>query len=438
MYIRRLNQPYIYRSFKGDFITVILGPRRVGKTTLIEQYAKENNDKKWVFLNMDYFEEKLRVEKGELKALIQEKALKQIGEGETLWVVIDEAQKCPLLFNQIKALYDQYKSKKAIKFILTGSGFLSLHQLSAESLAGRTELFYLREFGLQEAVALKHQITRHDHELFEIACKAQDMKQLESYIESRAPLKSLFQESLLDQLVWGGMPEILQMQGSNAKLTYLSNYLQTYFEKDIRAISTIDNLNLYQKLLEITAEQTGSVRQDKTILEALGCARDTLKKYRGFLLATFLYKEVYPFINSTLKRLVKSPKGYLLNNGLISYLTGIDDANILQKTGLIGHRFENWFLKELLLWLDDTPRRSEIYYWRTSGGVEVDFIAIQKPLIFPFEITYSTQIHSKKIKNLKYFLKNEPKVSMGFYVYMGEFYYDKQAKICFLPAWAVG
>src|SRR5262249_46749797 len=149
----------------------------------------------------------------------------------------------------------------------------------------------------------------------------------------------------------------------------------------------------------ISAEQTGSIRQDKEIVEALGCSRDTLKKYRGFLLATLMYKEVYPFIGRSLKRLVKSPKGYLLNNGLISYLTGIDELSILQKTGLIGHRFENWLLKELQIWLDRDPKRSEIYYWRTSGGIEVDFIVVKKPHIFPFEVTYSKQVQYKKVKN---------------------------------------
>ena len=89
------------------------------------------------------------------------------------------------------------------------------------------------------------------------------------------------------------------------------------------------------------------------------------------------------------------------------------------------------------IWLDCEVKRSEIYYWRTSSGIEVDFVVEKKPHVLPFEITYSKQIQNKKVKNLVYFLKQEPKATLGFYVYMGDFHYDEQSKICFLPAWGI-
>lgn len=437
-YVIRSNQSLIYQSFDSPFVSALLGPRRVGKTTLVNYYAKQHSQYTWVFLNMDDREERARIEKNQLKELIQEKAQQQIGKGQKIWVAIDEAQKCTALFDQIKLLYDQFKDKNAIKFILTGSGFLTLHQLSAESLAGRLELNYLREFNLQENIHLKNpKIPFSENGFFDIACDNGNINALEEYVASRAPLRPLIEETLREQLVWGGFPEVLSTEETTFRHRYLSNYLQTYLEKDIRAISSISDLNLYQKLLEITAEQTGSARQDKEIIESLGCSRDTLKKYRGFLSATLVYKEIYPFIRSSLKRIVKSPKGYLFNNGLISYLTGIYDETILQKTGLIGHRFENWFLKELQVWLDKETKRNEIYYWRTSGGVEVDFIAEKKPAVFPFEVTYSDNIRHKKVKNLIAFLQEENKAAMGFYIYNGDFRYDSKSRICFIPAWAI-
>lgn len=437
MYIERVNQVVIYQSFQSSFITALLGPRRVGKSTLVTHYAEQHTRYVWVFLNMDDRAEKQRIEKNELKILIQEKATFLIGSNSKIWVAIDEAQKCPALFDQVKLLYDAFKDKDAIKFILTGSGFLTLHQLSAESLAGRLELYYLREFNLQETIKLKHTGKLPKISILDRLQEIPDMAELEKCVESRAPLRIIAEESLMEQLIWGGLPEALFAKQTDLRRHYLANYLQTYLEKDIRAIDTISDLNLYEKLLNIIAEQTGSIRQEKEIIEALGLSRDTLKKYRGFVLATLVYKEVFPFINCSLKRIIKSPKGYLLNNGLISYLTGIDDSQILQKTGLIGHRFENWFLKELQVWLDRDSKRSEIYYWRTSGGIEIDFVVEKKPFVFPFEITYSNRIQDKKVKNLQYFLKEEPKCHMGFYIYMGKFHYDKQSNICFIPAWAI-
>jgi len=438
MYANRVNQTDIYQSFNKPLVTALLGARRVGKSTLVGEYAKQHAHYRWVFLNMDTREERLRVENSGLKDLIQEAVEQQIGVEGKIWVTIDEAQKCPALFDQVKLLYDRYKDQDAIKFILTGSGFLSLHQLSAESLAGRIELLYLREFSLQETLTLQHAKPLPEKSLLELISESHDVKSVEQYIESRKPLRRLAEECLSQQLIWGGLPEILIEPEINSRKSYLSNYLQTYLEKDIRAISTITDLNLYQNLMGIIAEQTGSVRQDTELTEALGCSRDTLKKYRGFLLATLVYKEVYPFIGRSLKRLVKSPKGYLLDNGLISYLTGIDDFSILQKTGFIGYRFENWFLKELQIWLDRSIKRSEIYYWRTSGGVEVDFIVEKKPQVFPFEVTYSTRIQHKKLKNLQSFKREEPRADVGIFVYMGDFDFDSKNNIYFIPAWAIG
>lgn len=438
MYITRQNQDSITASFQTAFISALLGSRRVGKSTLVKQFSENYRNEPWVFLNMEILEERTRVENGELNNLIEEYVQRPLSPGHKIWVAIDEAQKCPALFEQVKTLYDKYKDQNAIKFILTGSGFLSLHQLSAESLAGRIELFYLREFNLQETLALQYHKPTPLNSLFDIACDQQNWKTLEDHINLVSPLKNLLEKCLTEQLCWGGLPEALQKNVVGDRRIYLRNYLQTYLEKDIRAITSITDLKLYHKLLDIIAEQTGSVRQDKNIIDALDCSRDTLKKYRGFLLATLVYHEIYPYIGRSLKRLIKSPKGYLLNNGLISYLTGIDDIKILQRTGLIGHRFENWFLKELQIWLDRETKRSEIYYWRTASGIEVDFVVEKKPLVFPFEVTYSTQIQTRKVKNLTTFMQHERNATIGYYVYLGRYHFDPIQRICYLPAWAIG
>lgn len=444
MYVDRANQASIYDSFNSPFVSVLLGPRRVGKSTLVSQYAKQHNNYKWAFLNMDNYVQRERIEKNELRNLIQEEAAQQIGVGSKLWVSIDEAQKCPALFDQVKLLYDNYKDEAVIKFILTGSGLLSLHKLGSETLAGRATLQFLHEFNLQETLNLIHSEKILKKSFFDII--ENDIVQeddsvnssiIESYVESVSPLRPTAEKCLSELMIWGGFPEVLLQRDEKSKENYLRNYLQTYMEKDVRAIQTVHDVNLYQKLLDIIAEQTGSIKEDKKIIEALGCSRDTLKKYRGFLLATLMYKEIYPFIHQPLKRIVKSPKGYLLNNGLISHLVGISDEKILQKTGLMGHRFENWFLNELQTWLNRDYKRSEIYYWRTFSGQEVDFVVQKKPYVFPFEVTYSKNILDKKIKNLRTFMQDEKKAKIGFYIYLGNFRYDAQAKIFFIPAWGI-
>jgi predicted AAA+ superfamily ATPase len=433
MNTERVNQLYIETSFLKQCVTAILGPRRVGKTYFVKDYATRHPEARWVFLNMDKMDERQRVEVGELSLLITQAARAQIGEGDKLWVVIDEAQKCAHLFDQVKILYDQFKDKDSIKFILTGSAVLTLHQLSAESLAGRIELHYLHTFTLREATAYHYPDIPRSKFLDKLA----DHEQLKKVVSELMPFKPLLETQLMHQLSWGGFPELFPLLTVDEKVIYLKNYLQTYLEKDIRSVETITDLNLYRNLIGILAEQTGSLRYDERIVEALKCQRDTVKKYRGYLEATLLFQEVYPYIGSSLKRLVKSPKGYLLDNGLVSLLTGILDLSVLEKSGLIGHRLENWFLNELNVLSARTSFPTQLYYWRTSSGIEVDFIWVKKPNIYPFEVTYSNKIRDDKVRNLTKFIELTPTADWGYYIYMGPFEIDEKKKIIFIPSWVI-
>ena len=350
--------------------------------------------------------------------------------------MIDEAQKCPALFDQVKLLYDTFKGQDKIKFILTGSAHLNLHQLTAESLAGRVELLHLREFNLREMTKAKQPNVKIPTETaFEILFNSQDYSKLQLLHDELRPFNKILLNALEFHLVWGGLPEVLQEQDERYRLKYLGDYLQTYLEKDIRAIDSISDLTLYRHLLKICAEQTGSLRDDKKIIEALHTSRNTISKYRDYLQATLQFIEIYPYIDNTIKRIVKSPKGYVTNNGLISYLTGIHQHSILQTTGLIGHRLENWFLNELFTWQDTSPENHATYFWRTSAGAEVDFVVELGSRIIPFEITYTSQVQNHKVKHLRSFMQDEPTAKIGIYVYTGNFKIDKQNNIIFLPVW---
>ena len=437
-YINRANQPLIADSLQSPFVTAVLGPRRVGKSTLLNHLTEQLPPSHKVFLNMDSRDERDAVLQLGLQALIEERLLKKLVSDDLVWVVIDEAQKCPELFEQVKIIYDEFKGQGAIKFLLTGSGSLNLHKLSAESLAGRIQIFHLREFNLREICALQVQKTLPKISILDDLLFKNHCEDLALTIDKLRPFCSILGDALKVQLIFGGLPEVIELQTKEERVQYLSNYLQTYLEKDILIVQTVSDLQVYQNLMTVIAEQTGSVRSDQKIIDSLTIARETVSKYRRLLSATLMYEEVYPFISNALKRLIKSPKGYLTNNGLISYLTNLYDIEVLETTGIIGHRFENWFLKELQVVLDREPSRSEINYWRTSSGAEVDFIVNMQTYIVPFEIAYKDNIDRKKIKNLKVFLKEEVKAKFGVLVYNGEFQYDQENKIIYLPAWAVG
>lgn len=435
-YKHRLIEAGLFEAFKNPFVTCILGPRRVGKSTLIDYFISQSADIEVVRLNMDKMSERDTIKAGKLEAIILTSIKRHLEANRRIWVTIDEAQKCPELFEQVKLLYDRYKDQDAIKFILTGSALLQLHRLSAESLAGRIQLYYLSAFGLAETAACCYD-AQIPGSVFDLIETPDNLQNWELHLRHLLPFTQVLKEALSDLQIWGGLPEVLELTTPSDRLNYISNYLQTYLEKDVRAIESITDLQLYRHLMNIAAEQTGSLKDDQRILQALGCHRDTLNKYRGFLQATLLYKEVHPYINASLKRLVKTPKACLINNGLISYLQGLHDDELLRKTGHMGHRLENWFLNELIIWLSKTPDNHEIYYWRTSGGAEVDFIVKKGSAIYPFEITLATYIEPKKVQNLLRFREYEPKARFCFYVYMGEFKFDELNNIVFIPAWVI-
>src|SRR5579872_130682 len=437
-YTTRAHEERIYKAFSTPMITAILGPRRVGKSTLIDHFIDQIPDITAVRFNMDNMLEREQIKAGQFETMIVTSIQRHLAAHQRVWVTVDEAQKCPEIFEQIKILYDRYKDQDAIKFIITGSALLELHRLSAESLAGRVNIYYLSAFGLSESVRLLHDV-EINQTVFDLidSFDSTDQKNWQAYIDFLMPYSILLKKNLNELLIWGGLPEVLLQSDENNKLDYLANYLQTYLEKDVRAIESITDLALYRNLMNIIAEQTGSVRDDTKILNALHCHRDTLNKYRGYLQATLMFQDIHPYITSTLKRLVKSPKGYLIDNGLVSFLQGIHDTGILTKTGQMGHRLENWFLNELQIWLNKNPGRHDICYWRTSAGAEVDFVVHKPPYVFPFEVTLSQLIESNKIKNLIRFREYEPRATVGFYIYMGDFKWDATNKIIFIPAWAI-
>lgn len=442
-YVVRANEKFLFESFERRFVSALLGPRRVGKTTLLNYYMQLHPDRRWVTLNMDVLSQRKRVANEELEIMIEQEALQMIGGPQKIWVFIDEAQKCPELFDQVKLIYDAHKEQDHVKFILTGSAHLNLHQLSAESLAGRVELLHLREFNLREMTYLNRpEIILPSNSAFEIFFSAdlfssQAYANLQEIFLHLRPFQNLLVESLENHLLWGGLPETFKEKTEQLRLRYLGDYLQTYLEKDILSLDTISDLPLFENLMKISAELTGSLRDDKKVIDALHCSRQTLAKYRNYLLATLQYTEIYPHVVNSMRRFVKSPKGYLNNNGLVSYLTGIHNLSILKTTGLIGHRFENWFLNEVQTWTDTRSERHQISFWHTAAGAEVDFIVTLGSHVIPFEITYAAQINSKKLNNLKSFMQGNPECKLGAFCYFGPLSFDEKNRILFIPAWMI-
>lgn len=437
MYAERLIEPSLQVALQSPFVTLLLGPRRTGKSTLIAHYLQTHPTQAYLHMTMDDWHLRKVMDDQRLTAYIEEQLGKRLAAlTDRHLIVIDEAQKCPALFEQIKILYDQCKETGRLKFVLTGSGSLSLHQRAAESLAGRVMVYALHGFALREAMHLRSAILPEGHP-FLAMLQGTPAAELDATVLALQPSRVLLEAVLSEQLVWGGFPEVLQLTHPTERITYLANYRQTYLEKDIRALEQVENLKAFDQLVEVIAQQTGSLRSDQHLLEAIDLSRETLKKYRRILEATLLYTEIEPYIGSTLRRIVKAPKAYLADEGLISHCTGLYEVAQLERSGTIGTRFENWVLRSMQTLLTLQPLPCDIRYWRTSGNVEIDFILDFKRQVIPVECKYASQPDHRHTAHLRRFLTLEKKAPFGVVIYRGEFRYDVASHIYYFPAWAL-
>ena len=164
--------------------------------------------------------------------MIEEKAEIKLGGDEKIWVVIDEAQKGKEVFEQVKIIYDKYKGTDKVKFILTGSGQLTLRQHCAESLAGRIEIYDLREFSLHEAALVQRpDLSLSQHSVLSAIFSGKEPTYIEQLIAELAPRRKIYEDALKEELIWGGLPECLEKENKETRVTYLRNYIDTYFEK---------------------------------------------------------------------------------------------------------------------------------------------------------------------------------------------------------------
>lgn len=437
MFVTRLNQKKIFKAFQNPFITQILGPRRVGKSSLVQHYLDSESLPNLVSLNLDEFESRLQVDSGKLRELIEQKLKKQLQDfTEKFCLVVDEAQKSESLFEQVKILYDRYKDTGRFKCILTGSASLPLAHYAAESLAGRIFSYELLPFSLEENYRLRHgerSLPRPFSELLQ----GRDLGKVMDLVFALQPLRGELQESAKEQWVWGGFPELLKIAQESDRKIYLSNYRQTYLEKDVRSLEQVGDLAKFNQLLELLAYQVGSLRQDKRLYDALSISPQTLSKYLSILSATFLYEELPPYIATPFKRLSKAKKSYLFDNGLLSYLRGIYDVSILEASDAIGAWFENWAVSNLKAIASSIFVEPRGYYYKTSGNVEVDLVLKLENWVLPIEIKYTQKPDSKKVKHLKRFLQDEPRAEFGVMLYNGPCEYNERDKILYFPAWCL-
>lgn len=332
-------------------VAAITGPRQSGKTTLVKHTF---SDRKYLSLEDPDTREFANTDPRGF--------LSNCSEG----AILDEVQRSPELFSYIQTIVDE-KDKEGL-FILTGSFNFGLMESITQSLAGRTGLLTLLPF---------------------------------SYLELGSAEMA---PSTLERLLYKGYyPRIYDKDLPPSE--WYANYITTYLERDVRALKKIPDLDMFQKFIKMCAGRCGQLLNLSSLGNDCGITHNTAKAWLSVLRASYIISLLQPHHKNFNKRLVKTPKLFFNDTGLLCYLLGITNEDDLKTHALRGPIFESWVISELLKGRFNRGLRENLYFWRDNTGNEIDCIIEQGSRLIPLEIKSGQTISKDFFKGLKYWSK---------------------------------
>jgi len=344
-------------------ISIIIGPRQIGKTTLMHKLFNDLKEegKEVIFLNLDVEAESRFFSSQEL---LLSKIKLEIGESG--YVFIDEIQRKENAGLFLKGIYDL---NLPYKFIISGSGSLELKEKIHESLTGRKRLFELLPVTFEEFVNFKtgYNYTNKLDALFEL-----EKEKIEIF--------------LTQYLSFGGYPRIVVEDSLEEKKKLLDEIFRSYIEKDIVYLLNVERPDAFTLLVKILSSQVGRLINYSQLSLDVGISVNTLKKYLWYAEKTYIVKTLTPFFSNKKKELTKSRTTYFYDLGLRNYANGFFD--VLNNQNELGFLFQNLIgnlLEDQLKWKSDN-----LNFWRTTDRAEVDFIVRIANNVIPIEVKYTT------------------------------------------------
>lgn len=357
-------------------IIVLHGARQVGKTHIllwIENYLKEKKeDVYYIDLEDSRYKKILDSGADEFIDHLREEGHAP-GKDKKVYVFIDEIQYLANPSEFLKLIADHHKN---IKLIVSGSSSFEIKSKFKDSLVGRTVNFEIFSLSFEEYLMFKNY--HYDQSI-----KVTEKKQGE--------LRLMFKEYVL----FGGYPKVALISEIDVKEKRLQQIIDTYLKKDIKELANIDNVENFNKLLEILAAQSGQLINVKELSNTCKLSVPTVEKYLFILEQTYVIRLVRPYNKNIRSELSKTPKVFFYDSGLMQMLW----LKSLQKE-IIGNVFETSIFSELV----KKYGRENIYFWRTKDKKEIDFIIKDKNKIIPAEVKIN--FNKASLSAIKYFVEN--------------------------------
>ena len=441
--IPRSIQSKLSHQINNSYIQILIGARRTGKTTLMLQcidhllHHQNIPPKNIYYLNFDDIELRSELKKNPhlLLEMIELFSGKSITENPaSIYMFLDEVQKYPEYFDQIKLIYDTFRSR--LRFTLSGSAALEIGSRTAETFAGRAQYNYLFPFSLKEIISHNFSGIEMPSLLFQLLNHQFQPNKFREIYSHLLPINNKLISLLQKILICGLLPEPFLASDEQKAVEYLRQYRQTYLERDIRSLTQVGNLEDFSRLLNLIILQVGNLLVKSRFASDVGIAQNTVVKYLSILEQTFVLERVRPYTTHIRKRLVKIPKIYFFDVGFFSVTSGLRSYEVLKTSEKLGAVFENLCFNEIRKIISAAIPSSNILFWRTAGGAEVDFVIENNNQLIPVEVKFSNSYGQSDLKNLLRFKQNYPaKVRKMIVIYNGPVKMD--SNIIFVPLWLI-
>lgn len=402
---------YIERTLERKFLkmssffkaVLITGARQVGKTTILKHLAE---GQKRTYVSMDNTMARTLAKSDPVLFFQTYKPP----------IIIDEIQKAPELFEQIKIMCDE--SEERGLFWLTGSQQYNMMKNVRETLAGRIAILELYSLSKNEVGGI-----RFPNEMdFSLACLQQRQA-----CTGKNDVVDVF-----DYIWRGGMPDAIYADAEQRQ-EYYNSYIETYLMRDVSEEGGITDSVRFRKFLNACAALVAEQVNYKTLAEAAEISQPTAKEWIRLLQGLGIIYLLQPFANNELKRLAKTPKLYFCDTGLCAYLSMWLTRDTLMNGAASGHYFENYVIIELVKNFSYSSVKANLTYYRDSNAKEIDVMVEENGLIHPLEIKKSANPDRREIKKYEIIDKTNLERGSGGIICMCEEVIPIDGKNCFIP-----
>lgn len=358
MYINRHILPYLERMKKQFRVLLITGSRQVGKATLLKNKLLPEYD----YVTLDDFSD---------LSIAQEDA-SLFFKNHPLPVIVDEVQRAPNLFLQIKLLADNSEEKG--KIILTGSQSYKLLSNASDSLAGRVCIINMSSLSLREKYGIDFNT---------------EFLPTEEYISKRK--KSVKTYANLWNHIWrGSMPELAD--DTIEWEAFYRSYIRTYIDRDVADLIDVKNLVKFNNFMQCIASRVGELFNADSLARDVGVTSKTISQWTSILESSSVIKLLQPYEKNVSNRAVKTPKIYFMDTGLVCHLVGWSSSQVAMNGAMSGSLFENFVISEIIKSYYNSGHDSkDIYFYRDKDKKEIDLIIEKDNILYPIEIKKSAQ-----------------------------------------------